>query len=142
MLFNFRMKNLFKFLLGAYLILFLSVGNANGYRSSLGAGIQYGGVVGYQGSYTIHQTKLRFSLGYIGGVIGLEQLIGDHFGIGIQSGLVIAGFGTLAFANYYFTSNKSSSWNIGVETCISCQAILSDGATLRGGVAISLGYTF
>lgn len=142
MLFTSSSKNTFKYLLGLYLLLFLSVGNASGYRSSLGAGIQYGGVVGYQGSYTIHKTKLRLSLGYIGGVVGVEQLIGDHFGIGIQSGLVIAGIGVLGFANYYFTSNKSPGWNIGVETCISCVAILSDGTTRRGGVAISLGYTF
>ena len=112
------------------------------FRQAFGAGTQFAGLAGYQLSYAVSDTRFRASLGFIGAVVGVEHLVGDSFGFGIQAGGAIALIGVMVFGNYYFNGSSQEGIYLGIETCLSCIGILSSSDPRAGGVALSIGYSF
>jgi len=60
--------------------------------TSIGAGVQYGGIIGIQGTYKLNATKFRLAFGAIGTGASMEQKLTSRVTAGFQvfaSGIVI-----------------------------------------------------
>lgn len=70
------------------LILSLSLASATGqaavFKNSVGAGIQYGGVFGWQGAFHFGRNRLRGALGLAGTAWGYDRFLGSHYSLGAQ----------------------------------------------------------
>ncbi len=89
---------------------------ANGFVNRIGAGIQYGGVAGWQGSYQFGANAARFSLGFAGIAVGYERFFGSNSSIVIQSfgNQFLVGAIGLSY-NYHFNSYKKAGWVVGLD---------------------------
>ena len=70
------------------LLLFLTLAPASAqavtFKNAVGAGIQYGGFAGWQGSLISGNNKFRLSVGVIGFTWGYDRYFGSNFSVGGQ----------------------------------------------------------
>lgn len=131
------------------------------FRNGLGAGLQYGGIVGWQGSLNTELNKFRFSAGYAGITFGYDRYLGSKYSLGGQAFLNQLVIGAGLNLNYYFSSNNNSGWLIGLDVYrgyVSAEAgseLIANyfeyvfdtnetgiDAELNNRVALSIGYQF
>jgi len=153
-----------KLVLHTVLLLILSFSksvNATSFVNGFGSGLQYGGIVGWQGGLLFGRNKIKFSIGYAGLAFGYDRFLSNQISIGYY------GFGNHyllggAFnLNYHFGSDPSNGWNLGLDLYRGVDTIESSIDVLSGlfdfdedfddikvnekpktGVLISLGYYF
>jgi len=131
------------------------------FRNGLGAGLQYGGIVGWQSSLNSEYNKFRLSIGYAGITFGYDRYLGSKFSLGGQAFLNQLVIGAGLNLNYYFNSNNNSGWLLGLDAYrgyVSAEAgvelvanyfeYIFDtnesgiDAELNNRVALSIGYQF
>ena len=100
------------------MILYLIVStqaHAASLKAGIGAGIQYGGIPGLQGSLDVSANKFRIGLGYAGFALGYDRFLSSNTSLGLQTfaNQYIAGIGLSL--NYYLNSQTSSGWLIGLD---------------------------
>jgi len=150
------------FIVAAFLLLLCSHQSyAAEFRNGFGAGIQYGGILGWQGSLNTENNKFRFSAGYAGITLGYDRYLGSKFSLGGQAFMNQFIIGAGINLNYYFSSHSESGWLIGLDAYrgyVSAEAGLAlianyfeyvfdtnDAgldAELNNRVALSIGYQF
>jgi len=100
----------------AFLVfVYSSQAGAGSFANRVGAGIQFGGILGWQGSYTFGQNNLRAALGALGFTYGYDRYIGASNSIGIQgfSNQSITGYGLSL--NHYFNGYRNPGWIVGLD---------------------------
>jgi len=131
------------------------------FRNEFGAGIQYGGILGWQGSLNTENNKFRFSAGYTGFTLGYDRYLGSKFSLGGQAFINQYVIGAGLSLNYYFSSNSITGWLIGLDAYrgyVSGEAALElfvnffeyafdtnesgIDAELNNRIALSIGYQF
>ena len=101
------------------LLLFLSTTSstqAGGFVNRIGAGTQYGGIAGWQGSYQFGANAARFSVGITGIALGYERFFGSNNSLVIQTfgnQFLIGGVG-LSY-NYHLNSHTQAGWVVGLD---------------------------
>lgn len=83
--------------------------------TSIGVGVQYGGIIGIQGTYKFNATKFRLAFGAIGAGASVEQKLTPRVTAGFQvfaSGIVI---GQGIFLNYHFSGFNKKGFTIGID---------------------------
>gem|GEM_PF-1567640 len=134
---------------------------ADGFDHGIGIGIQYGGTIGWQGSYTSNKNKLKFALGPRGLAIGADRFIAPKVSLGLQGFANTYKYGTAINANYHFGDNSQSGWIVGldvfyakdsIDAAIDLLEFLFDfdrdpddpifDSKSKGGAFISIGYHF
>jgi len=84
-------------------------------RHSLGAGVQFAGIIGYQVSEQYGRNSFRVGFGVIGISTGYDYFITPNIAIGLQTFGSLFARGTGLNMNYYFSPTPSASWMIGVD---------------------------
>ena len=131
---------------------------ASQFKSRVGAGLQYGGLIGWQGSYNPGNNSIRFALGYAGFAYGYDRYIGDSYSLGLQAfgNQSVIGFGLNA--NYFPNTRHNPGWVFGVDVFTGYDTLEFTGeflfdfffnpgnididAELEPGVLVSIGYQF
>lgn len=122
------------FLVAAFLLLLCThQSRAADFRNGFGAGVQYGGIVGWQGSFNSDNNKLRFSVGYAGITVGYDRYLGSKFSLGGQTFLNQYIVGAGMNLNYYFSSYSNSGWIIGLD-------VYRGYVTAEAGAALIVNY--
>jgi len=132
------------------------------FKQAIGTGIQFGGVIGWQGSYVnSNNGKFKMSYGYTGTAFGYEKFVSPNISIGGQVfGNQYVSGGALS-ANFYLSSGTTSGWLIGVDAYRGYDTgeqaldsiirffefafdadIVDYDAKLKTGVFLSIGYQF
>ncbi|MFK7996637.1 MAG: hypothetical protein AB8B87_21045 [Granulosicoccus sp.] len=118
------------------------------FRSEVGAGFQYGGAFGYQGSLYTHSSSLNVGVGFIGSTLGYEFAATDKISVGAQIYLIGVPFSDFTFTggrsvyeNYHFSSVSTAGWVLGIDVFErGPQGDEEEGD--NGGAFASLGYRF
>jgi len=104
------------FIIAVLLLLLISrPSSALEFKHGIGVGIQYGGIVGWQGSLNSEHSKTRLSLGYAGFTLGHERYLGSNFSLGGQAFLNQYVIGIGLNLNYYFSTHSRKGWLIGLD---------------------------
>lgn len=106
-----------KFVIALIIVIFAysSQAGAGSFANRVGAGIQYGGILGWQGSYTFGQNNLRASLGVIGFTYGYDRYIGPRNSLGIQAFGNQFKLGYGLSLNHYFNGYRKPGWIVGLD---------------------------
>ncbi len=108
-----------------------------------GLGLQYGGIIGIQGSYQVDKTKLKLALGVIGLSGGIEQLLTERVSIGYQAFAVGFSSGWGVYGNYYFPKEDGNSWVVGLDFIRNAQStFITATSESENKFLISAGYNF
>ena len=88
---------------------------ATSLKGSIGSGIQYGGILGLQGSLNFNYNKLKAALGYAGFTLGYDRFLASNTSLGIQafSNQYITGYALSL--NYYLNPHTRSGWLVGLD---------------------------
>lgn len=84
-------------------------------KGSIGSGIQYGGILGLQGSINFNGNKLKTALGYAGFTLGYDRFLTSNTSLGIQAfnNQYITGYALSL--NYYLNPHTRSGWLVGLD---------------------------
>ena len=88
---------------------------AGSFSSSVGAGVQYGGVVGWQGVYGFGNNQVRAGFGFFGVTYGYDRFIGKNVALGVQGFGNHVKTGAALNFNYYFNGVRQSGWMLGLD---------------------------
>lgn len=132
------------------------------FKQAIGSGIQFGGLLGWQGSYNnSNNGKFKVSFGYSGTAFGYERFVSPNLSLGGQIfGNQYVSGGAIS-ANYYFSGGTSSGWVLGLDAYRGYNTgeqalesiirifefafdtdIIDYDAKLRSGIFLSVGYQF
>jgi len=119
-------------------------------KHSIGFGVQYGGLAGWQISQVSDTGITRFAAGLGGITIGHDRFVSPDFGLPNMSlgGQVFTGVLTGAGinANYYFGSRDNANWVLGVDLFTGQQILDGLAGSEREGyrayLFLSMGYRF
>lgn len=136
-----------KHLLYKAILLTVLIGHSAQAKSELqwgaGLGLQYGGIIGIQGSYQVDKTKLKLALGVIGLSGGIEQLLTERVSIGYQAFAVGFSSGWGVYGNYYFPKEDGNSWVVGLDFIRNAQStFITATSESENKFLISAGYNF
>lgn len=115
-------------------------------RSSVGIGLQYGGLVGWQGAQVSNRSISRLGVGVWGVTVGHDRFIADNLSFGVQifGNLFLTGAGVNL--NYYVGSREAGNLVIGIDVFRAQEPLDSlDGSSTKSfenNALISLGYMF
>ncbi len=134
---------------------------AGNFKNSLGVGIQYGGIIGWQGAFNSNQNKFRLSLGYAGMTFGYDRFLGSNVSLGAQGFVNQYRVGSALSLNYYFGAGERERWYAGLDIYRGYDSgeaglelivnffdfVLNTGdlgidAQIETGLAVSVGYEF
>lgn len=109
------------------------------FKSAVGFGTQYAGIIGWQGSLHHNRHSLRLGVGLLGLGVMYEYASYEKLSIGLQAVTVAfaAGFG--AYANYHFTSTTRPGWVLGIDYIDSYSTWVEKQEAV---LAFSVGYKF
>lgn len=108
----------------------------------VGAGVQYGGVIGAQGVYGLPGTKLKLAIGLAGISAGVEQYLGERFSVGYQAFGIGLTTGWGFYANYYIPHKDENRWVVGVDYISSSDSVFVTRFKSDDFLLISAGYSF
>ena len=139
--------------------IYSSQAGAGSFANRVGAGIQFGGILGWQGSYTFGQNNLRAALGALGFTYGYDRYIGPRNSLGIQAfgNQFKVGYGLSL--NHYFNGYRNPGWIVGLDGYVGFDTLDFTGEVFldaffslgdideldpssERGVFISIGYQF
>ena len=125
-----------------FIALLLATSNAQAaqFRSAAGFGLQYAGVVGWQGSLQAGDNNLYLSVGLLGLAAGYQYSMTDKLTIGLQGFAIGLASGGGINLNYHFSGTRSRGWMVGLDI-FSARSTLNDSKTDRRG-SISFGFVF
>lgn len=110
------------------------------FDNSIGFGVQYAGVFGWQGSWTEDNIHARIALGLVGATAGIDVNIDKHVSFG-------ATFGALGIAelssfnlNYYPGGQYTQGWRVGLDVGTFKTNVF--GEEKESFTSISFGYSF
>lgn len=110
------------------------------FDSSIGFGVQYGGILGWQGSVSEEKVHGRLSIGLIGAAVGADLDINNYASIGVTAGGVgIATFKAINL-NYYVDGKYTEGWRIGLDAGTAETNVF--GKDSGSFVSVSFGYSF
>lgn len=116
------------------------------FKSTVGLGLQFGGVIGWQGAVQSKHHKLYLSLGAPGLSAGYAFLPANKVSVGVNGFVTLLGGGQGLFLDFHFSGHQRSGWLVGVEIFQSSPAFdLSfndDDGSDEIRYSASLGYTF
>jgi len=131
---------------------------AGEFQNSIGAGIQYGGIAGWQGSYVTGKNKLRLSYGFSGSAWGYDRYLTPNMSIGAQAFGNQYKTGGAVSINYKPATFQNKGWLVGLDVYRGYRTeefafeFLYDiffspddidiDLELKTGVSISFGYRF
>ena len=110
------------------------------FKSAVGFGTQFGGVLGWQGSAHSGNSKLHLSIGIFGASLGYNHSIKSNVSIGVQGFAIVFSEGAGLNANYYFTSTSTPGWMIGLDVYRIRTTFFNQVTNNR--LLISVGYNF
>lgn len=131
------------------------------FKSSVGVGLQFGGLVGWQGSLHYGQNKFRGSFGLAGTAWGYDRYFGSHYSVGAQIFGNQFRIGGGLSVNYYLSQQLEPGFVFGLDlyrgastdaavvevfTDVVFAGLLSSDspfdAQIENGIFLSLGYQF
>ncbi len=116
--------------------------------NSMGIGLKYGGIIGYQAAFSKEKHNLRGAVGMFGISTGYDYKLYNYFSVGLTTGnfgTVLASYQYHALNFTYHVSGKyTQGWNISLDTgvtrCVDgCDGIDVDYDNIS---TFGLGYTF
>lgn len=113
-------------------------GGQSRFSSSVGAGVQYAGIIGYQIATKSRGLRIHASLGVLGIAGGFNKLVGENVSVGFNLFYLGLVGGYSANANYYFGSTFDKGWMLGIDLFNAANYL---GTSSTGGL-ISFGYEF
>lgn len=124
--------------------LLLTTGSASAeLKHAVGAGIQYGGVIGYQASIQSGNNNFRLGLGVAGISAGYDYFVTPKLALGVQAFGVFFITGYALNLNYYFSSTSSTGWMLGMDIGRYEQDnLFGEDYPERNDALISAGYRF
>lgn len=125
---------------GFMLLLGTSECSAYEYANSVGFGLQYGGIIGWQGSISEDNLHGRVAVGLVGLSLGGDLDLNKYFSVGATATTIgIAKFTSLNL-NYYPGGRYTSGWRVGLDFGFGASNI--DDEDRGSFVAASFGYSF
>ena len=109
-----KIKVKIKIIVGLALLLLIRQGNCGQIDNGVGFGVQYGGVLGYQLSYTQSQSKYRASVGLIGASLGYDYYLSDTFSMGATYTISGRNVSSLNI-NYVPSGYTNNGWIFGID---------------------------
>lgn len=130
-----------RFLCAALMFTAAAEGRASEYANAVGIGLQYGGLIGWQGSFSQDHLHGRFAVGLLGLSVGGDVDINNYASLGATLTTVgIASFQAINL-NFYPSGRYTSGFRIGLEAGSGQSHLMNDHE--RGSfVAASIGYAF
>ena len=109
----------------------------------VGIGLQYGGILGWQGAYRFSSTKVRIAIGVIGLNLGIEQLLSNNFSVGIQGFGVGSTAGWGGFINYQLPAGGRKQWVFGLDLIRKAStSVITATSESTNVLSVSIGYNF
>ena len=117
------------------------------YKPSLGHGLKYGGLLGFQSALTQGLHNVRGSLGFFGMSAGYDYKLLNNFSIGLTTGQhadVFSAYDTHTLNFTYFTKGTySKGWNISADVGQQrCKQECIEDKDYHSLTWLSLGYSF
>lgn len=110
------------------------------FDNSIGFGVQYAGIFGWQGSWTEENVHARIALGLIGLTAGVDVNMDQHTSVGATFGAIgLAKFNALNL-NYYPGGQYTQGWRVGLD--IGAFEMHTFGEKKESFASISFGYSF
>ncbi|RYG10427.1 MAG: hypothetical protein EOO07_22180 [Chitinophagaceae bacterium] len=111
------------------------------FDNSIGFGLQYAGIFGWQGSLSENNIHGRLAIGVVGVSVGLDADVNDNFSVGGTIGSIgLASHRSINF-NYYPGGVYTQGWRIGADIGTAVSELKDDDG--KGNfVSISFGYSF
>lgn len=110
------------------------------FNNSIGFGVQYAGVFGWQGSWTEDDVHTRIAFGLLGAMAGIDINIDEHTTLGASYGAIgiaeVAAFNV----NYYPGGNYTKGWRVGVD--VGTAEVSVFGEDSESFASITFGYSF
>ncbi len=124
------------------LAVFSNSANANT-KHSIGFGVQYAGLIGYQFNMPLEHGSWRTGIGIFGISTGYDHILSSKVSLGVQGFFTMFGDGGGINLNYHFSNVRSSGWMLGWDV-YAAQSDLSRVAksTYKGFTFLSFGYKF
>lgn len=120
-------------------VIFSSPGVAE-FDNSIGFGVQYAGVFGWQGSWTENNVHTRIAFGLLGAIAGIDVDIDERITMGGSYGAIgiaeVAAFNV----NYYPGGRYTEGWRVGVD--VGTAEVSVFGEDSESFACISFGYSF
>ncbi len=129
----------------------LAVSKSYAYESShsIGLGLQYGGIFGWQAAVSGEHLNGRFAVGILGASLGGDLYLNKHISLGVTGTSIF--FGSSYFEsvnlNYYINGRDVAGWRLGLDVAASrgdslMQGGHGDNDASGHGVLLSVGYRF
>lgn len=110
------------------------------FDNSIGFGVQYAGVFGWQGSWTQDNAHTRIAFGALGATAGLDVDLNKYSSIGATLGVIGIARIQAVNLNYYPGGNYTKGWRVGIDAGRAEVNVL--GKDTGNFVTISFGYSF
>lgn len=109
------------------------------FDNSIGFGVQYAGVFGWQGSWSEDDLHARIAIGLVGATAGVDVSIDQHASFGATFGAV--GLARVSAFNFnYYPESYTRGWRFGLEAGTMKTNVF--GEDKESFVSISFGYSF
>ncbi len=141
------MQRQIKKLIVIVLLLFSSTSYTTELKHPVGIGLQYGGVLGWQGSLSSGENSARLGLGVVGFTVGYDRIFSESFSVGVQVFGNYFNHGAGISMNYYLGVGRSSHWVLGLDVFrakLHLEEIFGEVIPnqFETGAFVSLGYRF
>jgi hypothetical protein len=110
------------------------------FDNSIGFGVQYAGVFGWQGSWTQDNLHTRIALGLVGATAGVDVNLNEHISVGATLGAIALARVSAFNLNYYPNGQYTQSWRVGLDVGTFRTNILGENS--EHFTSISFGYSF
>ncbi|MDN3651518.1 hypothetical protein QWY77_01805 [Thalassotalea ponticola] len=139
-----------------YFLVFLiysPVSSSLEFENSLGVGIKYGGIFGYQANISEQKHNFRCAMGFFGYNCGYDYKLIENVSLGATTGVLSNLFSLAKYHSvnmtYHFSGEYTQGWNISLDAGMSrCSKDCLDDTDYTedteysGFAAVSLGYSF
>lgn len=124
--------------MGFVFVIFSSPAMAE-FDNSIGFGVQYAGLFGWQGSWTEDNVHARIALGLVGATAGIDVNLDQHASIGATFGAVA--LAEVAAMNFnFYPESYTRGWRIGFE--LGSYKTNTFGEKSDSFTSLSFGYSF
>lgn len=124
--------------IGFVFVIFSSPAMAE-FDNSIGFGVQYAGIFGWQGSWTEDNVHARVAFGLAGATAGVDVNLDQHSSIGATFGVIAFAEVTAVNFNFY-PESYTRGWRVGLE--LGSYRINTFGEKSESFASLGFGYSF
>jgi hypothetical protein len=110
------------------------------FDNAIGFGVQYGGLIGWQGSVSDENFHGRIAIGLVGLTVGGDVNINDYISLGATTGSIAVASVNSLNINYYPSGKYTEGWRLCLDVGTAKTHVYGEDS--GSFTAISIGYSF